>query len=273
MFQTRVLYLGHMIVGDKDPEKEAGLYMNPELVTTIMGTGIPKDSAALKRWLGQICFYSSFLPNLSRTIACLHQAKNRVPFKMMEEDVEAFEKTKKMLLDSPAFSFPDFENIEKNPLIIAGDFSGGACSGTLHQMQRGKLRLLGAVGRVNRGPAERWSAARGEASALKLCLNKWRHLLIRYRIYYLTDNLSLTFIQTTKDSTGFFARLGEYLTQFDIQFIFRAGKILRLKTQFQDNFTILPGTNKKGWVLRTMRMTRMSLLHPLSRPMFQTWRM
>ena len=51
-----------------------------------------------------------------------------------------------------------------------------------------------------------------------------RHLLIRYRIYYLTDNLSLTFIQTTKDSTGFFARLGEYLTQFDIQFIFRAGK-------------------------------------------------
>ena len=34
MFQTRVLYLGHMIVGDKDPEKEAGLYMNPELVTT-----------------------------------------------------------------------------------------------------------------------------------------------------------------------------------------------------------------------------------------------
>ena len=224
LFQTRVLYLGHMVVGDEDPDKEAGLYMDPELVETIMGTEVPQDGAGLKRWLGQICFYSSFLPELSRTIGCLHQAKNRVPFKLTDEDVEAFEKTKKMLLDSPALSFPDFVNIEKNPLIIAGDFSGGACSGTLHQMQRGKLRLLGAVGRVNRGPAERWSAARGEASALKLCLTKWRHLLIRYKIYYLTDNLSLTYIKTAKDSTGFFARLGEYLTQFDINFIFRAGK-------------------------------------------------
>ena len=224
LFQTRVLYLGHMVVGDKDPDKEAGLYMDPDLVQTIMGTEVPQDSAGLKRWLGQICFYSSFLPELSRTIGCLHQAKNRVPFKLAKEEVEAFEKTKKMLLDSPALSFPDFENIEKNPLIIAGDFSGGACSGTLHQMQRGKLRLLGAVGRVNRGSAERWSAARGEASALKLCLTKWRHLLIRYKIYYLTDNLSLTYIKTAKDSTGFFARLGEYLTQFDIHFIFRAGK-------------------------------------------------
>ena len=224
LFQTRVLYLGHLVVGDKDPDKEAGLYMDPELVQTIMGTKVPSDGAALKRWLGQVCFYSSFLPELSRTIGCLHQAKNRVPFKLSKEEVEAFENTKKMLLDSPALSFPDFENIEKNPFIIAGDFSGGACSGTLHQMQRGKLRLLGAVGRVNRGPAERWSAARGEASALKLCLNKWRHLLIRYKIYYLTDNLSLTYIKTAKDSTGFFARLGEYLTQFDIHFIFRAGK-------------------------------------------------
>ena len=224
LMQTRVLYLGHMVVGDKDPDKEAGLYMDPELVQTIMGTEVPQDSSALKRWLGQICFYSSFLPELSRTIGCLHQAKNRVPFKLSSEEIEAFEKTKRMLLNSPALSFPDFENIENNPLIIAGDFSGGACSGTLHQMQRGKLRLLGAVGRVNRGPAERWSAARGEASALKLCLTKWRHLLIRYKIYYLTDNLSLTYIKTAKDSTGFFARLGEYLTQFDIHFIFRAGK-------------------------------------------------
>ena len=159
-----------------------------------------------------MCFYSTFLPELSKTIGCLHQAKKRVPFEMRQEDEKAFERTKEMLLASPALAFPDFENVKKCSFM--------SCSGSLYQMQKRKLKLLGAVGRVNRGPAESWSAAWGEASALKFCLNNWHHLLIRFKIYYLTNNLSLTYIETAKDSTGFFARLGA----FNIQFIFRAGK-------------------------------------------------
>ena len=223
LFQTRVLFLGHLVVGAIDPTKEPGLYPDPELVDCIMKTDIPQDAAELKRFLGQLAFYHSFLVNGSSVTASLHKAKARIPFNLTAEEKGDFQSAKKLLLDSTALSFPDFESANVNNFILGGDFSTTAVNTSLHQWQRGGLRLLGATGRTNKGPEQRWSSMRGEAAWLRLGLKKWNHILLRFHFYCLCDNLSLTHIKTAKDPTGFFGRLSETLTQFRITFIHRPG--------------------------------------------------
>ena len=220
---TRVVFLGHLVVGGEDPTKPAGLYPDPELLATILGTPVPDSAPSLKRYLGQLAFYNQFLVGISAATASLHQAKNRVPFKLTEEEVADFKQSLQILANSPALSFPDFTDLKNRPFILAGDFSPVACNASLHQYQAGGLRLLGAVGRTNRGAAQRWGSMRGEAAAVRLGLDKWRHLLLRFWFVSVTDNLSLTHVKNMKDPTGFWARFLEHLSQFKVTFVHRSG--------------------------------------------------
>ena len=220
---TRVVFLGHLVVGGQDTTKQAGLYPDPELLATILGTPVPDNGPALKRYLGQLAFYNQFLVGISVVTASLHQAKNRVPFQLTEGEVADFKKSLQILASSPALSFPDFSDLKNRPFILAGDFSPVACNASLHQYQNGGLRLLGAVGRTNKGAAQRWGSMRGEAGAVRLGLDKWRHLLLRFWFVAVTDNLSLTHVQNMKDPTGFWARFLEHLSQFKMTFVHRSG--------------------------------------------------
>ena len=64
---------------------------------------------------------------------------------------------------------------------------------------------------------------RGEAASVKLGLDKWRHILLRFWFPAITDNLSLTHARNMKDPTGFWARFLEYISQFNMSFIHRSG--------------------------------------------------
>ena len=220
---TRVVFLGHLVVGGQDATKKAGLYPDPELLATILGTQAPDNAPALKRYLGQLAFYSQFTVGMSAATASLHQAKNRVPFQLTEKEMADFKQSLKILAESPALAFPDFSDLKNRPFILAGDFSPVACSASLHQYQDGGLRLLGAVGRTNKGASQRWGSMRGEAGAVRLGLEKWRHLLLRFWFVSVTDNLSLTHAKNMKDPTGFWARFLEYLSQFKMTFVHRSG--------------------------------------------------
>ena len=220
---TRVVFLGHLVVGGEDATKTPGLYPDPELLRTILETPVPDCNASCKRFLGQLAFYSQFLVGISAITASLHQAKNRIPFKLEEKEKEDFKKALQVLANSPALAFPDFSDLKSRPFILSGDFSPVACNASLHQYQEGGLRLLGAVGRTNKGPAQRWGSMRGEAAAVRLGLDKWRHLLLRYWFPAITDNLSLTHAKTMKDPTGFWARFLEYISQYKMTFVHRAG--------------------------------------------------
>ena len=220
---TRVIFLGHLVVGSVDEKKQPGLYPDPELLSTILNTPVPECPASLKRYLGQLAFYSQFLVGISAATASLHQAKNRIPFKLTDSEVGDFKQSLKMLASSPALSFPDFSDVQNRPFILAGDFSPVACNASLHQYQRGGLRLLGAVGRTNKGAAQRWGSMRGEAASVRLGTDKWRHILLRFWFPIITDNLSLTHARSMKDPTGFWSRFLEHMSQFNITFIHRSG--------------------------------------------------
>ena len=213
---TSTLFLGHLVVGPLDPDRQAGLHKDPELSDIILKTQLPEDAPALKRFLGQLAFYNAFMENISEATASLHQAKNRTPFCLTEEEKADFRKSLIIFEQSPALAFLDFENIKDNPPITGGDWSDIATSASLHQWQRGGLRLVGACGRVNRGAAKRYGSdkpgvegvgsMRGEASALDLVLHKWGHILRRQWWVHVTDSLSLIHINKTRDPTGYWGR-------------------------------------------------------------------
>ena len=232
--KTSTLFLGHLVVGPLDPDRQAGLHKDPELSDTILKTPLPEDAPALKRYLGQLAFYNSFMENISEATASLHQAKNRVPFVLSEEEKADFRSSLIIFEQSPALAFLDFENIKENPPITGGDWSDIATSASLHQWQRGGLRLVGACGRVNRGAAKRYGSdkpgvegvgsMRGEASALDLVLHKWGHILRRQWWVHVTDSLSLTHINKTRDPTGYWGRFLERLGGYRVTLAHRPGK-------------------------------------------------
>lgn len=235
IFATRVLYLGHLIVTKEDREAkegkiQPGLHPDPELKSTILEAPLPQDAAGLRRFLGQITFFSSFLENLSELLAPLHKAKGVVPFLMDENCCRAFEEAKKKLFDSPALSFIDFKDMTKNPLCVMGDYSKEACNFNLYQFHSKEamdqaLKLVGAAGKTNRGPALNWSASRGEAACLEGALNKWSHLLMRFPWFYIGDSFSLKYVQSAKDPTGYYSRLATRLSQHDCRIIHRPGTV------------------------------------------------
>ena len=89
---TSTLFLGHLVVGPLDPDRQAGLHKDPELSDIILKTQLPEDAPALKRFLGQLAFYNAFMENISEATASLHQAKNRTPFCLQRKKRRTSEK-------------------------------------------------------------------------------------------------------------------------------------------------------------------------------------
>ena len=68
LVQTKVPYLGY-IVGKE------GIYMNCKYWLALLDFPVPDSSAALRRFLGMVSYYKTFLPNLSKEAARLHKRK------------------------------------------------------------------------------------------------------------------------------------------------------------------------------------------------------
>jgi len=103
----------------------------------------------------------------------------------------------------------------------ASDFALG---GVLHQRQDGVLKVIGYASRSLTAPERRYCITRRELLGVVFGLRKFRQHLLGRRVVVRTDHAALTHLMRTPEPIGQQGRWLDFLAEFDLEIIHRAGK-------------------------------------------------
>ena len=111
--ESSVDYLGHTF-------SSKGISPNKLKVKAIVEAPVPENISQLQSYLGLIIYYGHFIPNLSMEIKALYNLlKKEVSFKWSSECQQAFEKSKKLMIQNTLLEYFDPEK----PIVLATDAS------------------------------------------------------------------------------------------------------------------------------------------------------
>lgn len=170
-----ICYLGYCISG-------GFLRPDPERLRPLLDLPVPPDSASLKRLLGLLSYYSSWIPNYSRRIQPLVNSKS---FPFDSTAIQCLESLKEEICKSSVASFD-----ENAPLQVETDASGTSLAATLSQHNRPV-----AIFSRTFSPSERLQPAiEREATAVIEAVRKWRLFLTGRRFTIITDQQAVSFM-------------------------------------------------------------------------------
>ena len=177
----------------------------------------------LKQFLGKILFFKSHLPGYSCFTSRLHEATTRPPknWKLSKLELEDWFALRRLFLNSTALGFPDYDNLEKQPLRMFIDFSAAGLSCLLTQFQpfmvdnkeEMKEVLLAVIAKKTNKALRNSSSYRGEASSLSLGLHHLGPMLRTHKWILFSDSLSLLYISGCKNVHNQLWRLYDQLTK------------------------------------------------------------
>ena len=168
-------YLGYCISG-------GFLRPDPEPLRPLLELPDPSDSASLKRLLGLLSYYSSWIPNYSRRIQPLLNSES---FPLDSSAIQCLESLKEEICKSFVASFD-----ENAPLQVETDASNTSLAATLSQHNRPVAFFSKTL-----SPSERLQPAiEREATAVIEAVRKWRLFLFGRRFTIITDQQAVSFM-------------------------------------------------------------------------------
>ncbi|XP_033363072.1 uncharacterized protein LOC117241209 [Bombus vosnesenskii] len=158
-----VNYLGHII-------SEDGVKPDPKKVEAISKFPRPKRAKNIKQFLGLAGYYRRFIPDFPKVAKPLIQLlKKDTPFKWTENQENAFNNLKTVLVTKPILQYPDFSK----PFNLTTDASGYAISGVLSQGPIGKDLPIA----INKGNLEEIP---------------WRYIIRKLKEIFMEKTLTIT---------------------------------------------------------------------------------
>jgi hypothetical protein len=108
--------------------------------------------------------------------------------------------------------------------ILDVDASQYCASACLSQVQDGQPRVIEYASRTFNAHERNYCVTRKEMSALVFGLKQFRQYLLDHHFIARTDHGALTFFNKTPELSGRLARYIEFVSQFDFELQYRAGK-------------------------------------------------
>ena len=149
--------------------------MFPEYRKSITDWPVPATKKELASYLGRAGYYRSFIPQYSELTSDLNKAKTReqTPWSLTTEEIAQFHKLQLAFNTSESLSFPNYDDLKLNPLIIDLDYSKKGLSASISQNQECqdsiyREKLLCHVSRKAPSELAVSSSHRGEISACVL---------------------------------------------------------------------------------------------------------
>jgi hypothetical protein len=139
-----IKYLGHLV-------SSQGIKVLPDRITTFLNFPRPQNLRSVRRFVGMVGFYASFIPEYSRHAEPPHALKRKgAQFLWSREQQESFDHLKQALCQAPVLQMPDFTK----DFVLCTDASDFAISAVLHQRVEGHLAPVAYYSRLL-NPSER----------------------------------------------------------------------------------------------------------------------
>ena len=214
LFQEEITFLGHQL-------SAKGVAMVPEYIQRVLDWPTPNNPKELSSLLGFLGYYRSFIPNFSKLTAEMNAQKRKKKLEWTPEMDEQLVEIKEAFKKAPLRAAPDFNSEEK--FWLTTDYSGGALSAILSQVQDGQERLIAAAGRKTTTGEKNYPSWKGELSAVVYGIRKFTHILSYkpFRIY--TDSSALKHLTTLKPNSGILNRWYEELANVSFEVVHRKG--------------------------------------------------
>ena len=179
---STVDYLGHVISSE-------GLSPNPEKIRAIIDAPAPQDVQQLRSFLGLVNYYSKFLPNLSTTLAPLHQLlQAKAKWTWGKAQREAFKEAKSQLTSSGVLIHFD----PHKELILSCDASPYGVGAVLsHRMVDGSEKPIAFASRSLSSAEKRYAQLEKEGLAIIFGVKRFHQYLYGRRFIINSDHKPL----------------------------------------------------------------------------------
>ena len=190
LFHVRDQFLGYVFSGQ-------GKAVDPAKTSAILQLARPETVHELQRWLGQVNYYSMFIPkyaelivpltNLLKGTSSTKKKRCLVRLDWREPQQQAFAAVRAALAAPPLLKLFD----PSLPSKVAADASGVAVGGVLLQQHAEIWHPVAYYSRKLSPTEQRYTTRERECLAVKQCLVEWRHYLLGAPFKVLSDHESL----------------------------------------------------------------------------------
>jgi hypothetical protein len=213
----RTKYLGYILT-------TKGLEIDPDKVEPLRNWVRPTTVTGVKSYLGFCGFYRQFIRNFGQIAKPLTMiTRPSEPFVWTDACTKAFESLRSQLLALATLYHFD----PKLPTKLETDSSDGVIAGVFSQQHSDqKWYPIGFYSHVLVGHESNWEIHDKELYAIIEAFRKWRpeFMSAQSRIEVYSDHRSLEYFMTTKLLTAKQVRWMEFLSDFNFQIMYTAGK-------------------------------------------------
>ena len=210
--RKEVTFLGHVVTA-------SGIKPDPRNLEKVAECVAPTNLKELQRFLGLTGYYRRFILNYSGLAAPLIKLLKRDSKYLWNIAAsEAFLALKNKLVTPPILRFPDFNK----DFVLMTDASNYAVGAVLGQKdEEGRDYVIAYASRSLKVHEKNYAVVEKEALAIVFAVKYFRHYILNKKILILSDQRSLQWLMTHKDSSSRLIRWALYLQEFDIEISYR----------------------------------------------------
>ena len=204
----------------------AGIQIKTTKTKAIIESKQPTTVKQIRRFLGAINYFRSFIPRVAQRSYNLRQLlRKNVPFEMTQACIDEWNDLKQALI-SPDVLMPIKEN---EPFYLFTDASRNGFGHCYMQLDKtGKLRPIQYGSFAARDNQMAYSAATSELYALFLALKSMQNIVINSDIYVFTDSVTVKMIQSLQIQNNRDKRMHSYFSNFRLYIQHISGEKNRL---------------------------------------------
>ena len=211
---SQTKFLGYKIT-------QKGMEMDQERTQAIRNMPNPESKKALQAFLGVTNYYRSFVRNYAHVAEPLYSLLRKdVKYTWKEEQARAVNELKDALCNAPILKFPDFGK----EFHLHTDSSATGIGACLLQEHKGILHPVSYVSKCLNMAQRNYSTTKREALALVFALEKFRTLILHYKVIAYTDHLPLTGVLNKPTKDACLNRWALLVQEYGIQLQYLPGK-------------------------------------------------
>ena len=213
--RKQVTFVGHVVGSGK-------IDTDPVKVATVRDMKPPATKQEVKRLIGFLSYFRSFIPSFAQTAKVLtdltrKDVPNRVPWEAVHQ--RAFEKLRSDLCNAVTLHTIDF-NRDFGLLVDASTCSVGCC--LIQWSEDGTEQPVAFASSKLNETQSRWATIEREAFAVIWALQKFRSWVFGRKVVVFSDHNPLAFLTESAPKSAKLARWALALQEYNVDFRYRA---------------------------------------------------